>query len=271
MQIIDINEQYEATYCVCLEDWSDEMHDAGDHKARWYHEMKDRGLRVKLAVDGRGRAVGMIQYGPIELGPAIGEDLYMILCVWVHGYESGVGDHQGQGIGTELLEAAEADALQLGAKGMAAWGMALPFWMKASWFKKHGYSKADRHGISELVWKAFTPDAVAPQWIPEGDAPPAGTDKVAVTAYLNGWCPAANSVYERARMAASEFGDAVDFTTVDTREQLVRIDVGHSDAVFVDGKPLQRGAPPTYEEVHAAIEKRVRRRQRGRPGKGPAP
>lgn len=264
MRIIDINEDYEATYCVCLEDWSEEMHEAGDHKARWYHQMKDQGLRVKLAIDDDERAIGMIQYGPIELGPAVGEDLFMILCIWVHGYESGVGDHQGHGVGTALLEAAEADVSALGAKGIAAWGMILPMWMKASWFKKHGYQKADRQGISELVWKPFVPDASPPRWIPEGEPPPTGEDRVAITAYLNGWCPAANSVYERARRAAAEFGDDVDFTTVDTRDREVRVAVGHSDAVFVDGKPLQRGAPPSYEEVHRAIEKQVKKRRRHR-------
>ena len=30
---------------------------------------------------------------------------------------------------------------------MAVWGVALPFWMKASWFKKQGYRKVDRQGI----------------------------------------------------------------------------------------------------------------------------
>ncbi len=264
MHIIDINEEYEATYCVCLEDWSEDMHEAGDHKARWYRRMRERGLRVKLAIDENRNAVGMIQYGPIELGPALGEDLYMILCVWVHAYESGVGNHQGHGIGTSLLEAAEADARELGAKGMAAWGMALPYWMKASWFKHHGYEKVERQGMSELVWKPFSAHAEPPSWIPAGDAPPAGDDKVNVTAYLNGWCPAANSVYERARRAATDFGDEIAFTTIDTTEQSARVVHGHSDAVFVDGKPLQHGAPPPYDEVYAAIEKRVKRHRKNK-------
>ena len=33
---------------------------------------------------------------------------------------------------------------------MAAWGLALPIWMRASWFKKHGYRKADRRGFATL-------------------------------------------------------------------------------------------------------------------------
>ena len=50
---------------------------------------------------------------------------------------------------------------QYGAKGMAAWGLWLPVWMKASWFKKHGYQGVDRSGPRELVWKPFVADAEA--------------------------------------------------------------------------------------------------------------
>ena len=57
-----------------------------------------RGLGVKLAVDSDDRAVGMIQYVPIELSPAEGDHLFMILCIWVHGYAKGVGDLQGVGV-----------------------------------------------------------------------------------------------------------------------------------------------------------------------------
>jgi len=76
--------------------------------------------------------------------------------------------NQGRGIGSALLEAAENDARELGAKGMAAWGLWLPFWMKASWFKKHGYKGplvvepggdattdlSDFHGLMK-TWRLF--------------------------------------------------------------------------------------------------------------------
>ncbi len=55
-----------------------------------------------------------------------------------------------------LRQAAEDDVNALGAKGLAAWGLALPVWMKASWFKKQGYQKADRMGIQTLAWKPFS-------------------------------------------------------------------------------------------------------------------
>jgi hypothetical protein len=30
---------------------------------------------------------------------------------------------------------------------MVAWGMMIPVFMRASWFKTHGYKKADRDGV----------------------------------------------------------------------------------------------------------------------------
>ena len=58
MEIVDLSAKYEDTYFRCLEDWSDEMEEAGDHKARWYSRMGERGLRVKLAVGDDDRPVG---------------------------------------------------------------------------------------------------------------------------------------------------------------------------------------------------------------------
>lgn len=257
MEIVDLGPQYEDIYLICLEDWSDEMVEAGDHKARWYAKMSDRGLRVKLAIGGDGRPVGMIQYVPIEESPALGTDLYMILCIWVHGHKKGVGNQQGHGIGTRLLAAAEQDVRDLGAKGIAAWGVMLPFWMRARWFKKHGYVRADRVGMRALMWKSFSPDAAAPKWIEPGRPPSQCEGKVTVSAFVNGWCPASNLVYERAQRAAAEFGDDVVFDCTDTSEQSMMIQCGQSDCVYVDGKTLQKGPPPSYEKVHKTIAKRV--------------
>ncbi len=103
-----------------------------------------RGLGVKLAVDDKGEIGGMIQYIPIELSHIEGKDLYFIHCIWVHGHKKGSGNFQKKGMGTALLRAAEEDTKSKGAKGIVAWGISLPFWMKASWFKRHGYKKVDK-------------------------------------------------------------------------------------------------------------------------------
>lgn len=261
MQVVDLCDDYVRTYLACLEEWSDEMTEAGDHKSRWYESMKDRGLRVKLALDEERRAVGMIQYLPVEQSIAEGEGLYMVLCIWVHGYPQGVGDHQGHGIGSALLAAAEADAEQLGAKGLAAWGITLPFWMRSSWFKKHGYETADRSEGRELVWKRFSVDAEAPKWVTPGSAPEPVDGQVTMTAYLSGWCPAMNLTYERSRRVAEDLGEPVVFVPIDTSDPAAMRRHGQNDAVFLDGKKLQRGAPPSYDKIRKKTQKRVRRVQ----------
>ena len=209
MDIVDPSEKHLKTYFLCLEDWSDEIKEAGDHKERWYAKMKDRGLGVKLAVED-DKVCGMIQYLPVEHSTIEGEDCYFIACIWVHGYKNkGIGNYQKRGIGKALLRAAEDDIRSKNVTGVAAWGLSLPFWMKASWFKKHGYAKVDKDGPAVLLWKPFTEDAVPPRWIKEQKRPGRSEGKVAVTSFINGWCPAQNLVLERAKRASSGFGDSV--------------------------------------------------------------
>ncbi|QAA76094.1 MAG: hypothetical protein BIP78_0328 [Candidatus Bipolaricaulis sibiricus] len=259
MTIVDLNPDLEPLYLVCLEDWSSEMASAGDHKRRWYEKMKDQGLRVKVALDNRDVPGGMIQYLPIEHAFAEGDKLYMILCIWVHGYAEGRGNFQGKGMGQALLRAAEEDARALGAQGMAAWGVDLPFWMKAAWFGHHGYRVADRVGTQVLLWKPFVPQANPPRWIRGKRRPEPVPGVVSVVAFVNGWCQAANLVAERARRAAAGFGHRVRFEIVDTSDRATFLAWGISDALFVDGTEVRTGPPPSEEELRALIARRVQR------------
>ena len=259
MKIIDLVDEYKQLYFVCLEDWSEEMKEAGDHKAVWYSKMKDGGLRVKLALDDSGEVGGMIQYIPVERSSVEGNNLYFINCIWVHGYKQGRGNFRKKGMGKALLQTAEDDVKALGAKGVVAWGIPLPFWMKASWFKKQGYSKVDKQGVlgPVLLWKPFTDEAIPPKWIRQKKRPEATPGKVTVTAFLNGWCPAQNAVFERAKRAASEFGDKVMFLKIDTFDKEVFLEWGISDALFIDNKQVRTGPPPSYEKIKKMIARRV--------------
>ena len=104
------------------------------------------------------------------------------------------------------MNAAEEDVKLLGGKGIAAWGVSLPFWMKASWFKKKGYKKIDKDGMAALLWKPFSNEAVPPAWIKQKKKPQPVEGKVTVTSFINGWCPAQNLIYERAKRACLECG-----------------------------------------------------------------
>ncbi len=259
MQIVDLTDDYTQLYFCCLEDWSEESKEAGDHKETWYDKMKDKGLSVKLVVNDSGDVGGMIQYAPIEHTFVEGEDVYFIYCIWVHGHKKGRGNFQKKGMGKALLQAAEADVKDKGAKGIAAWGISLPFWMKASWFRKQGYTRVDKQGIQALLWKPFTDDAIPPSWAVEKKKPGSIPGKVAVTAFLNGWCPAQNMVCERARRAAMELGDQVEFRMINTFDRQVYSEWGITDALFIDGKPVRTGPPPSYERIRKLIARRVKR------------
>lgn len=261
MKVIDVAEANKELFCLCLEDWSDDAKESGPKRQKWVDQsQKDCGLRAKLAVDDSGVEGGMIQYGPIERSHVDGSGLYFIYCIHVHGYKQGRGNFQKRGMGKALLAAAEEDARALGAQGMAAWGVWLPFWMKASWFKKHGYRKADRHGLAVLLWKPFADDAQPPRWFPKrSKLPEPVPGKVNVTAFSSGWCLAQNLVYERAKRAAAEFGDKVAFNEIDTSSREAVCQWGVADAVLVDGKNVQKGPPPSYEKIHALIATRAKR------------
>jgi GNAT superfamily N-acetyltransferase len=260
VRIVDLGPGEMGLFARCLEDWSAEAEEAGPRRAQWVERFLQRGLRAKLAVDDDGVVGGMIQYLPIEQSTVDGEGLHFIPCIWVHGHAQGRGNFQGRGMGRALLAAAEEDARGLGAKGMAAWGLWLPFWMRASWFQRQGYRKAGRQGMALLVWKPFTEDARPPRWFPTRTRPPDGVPgKVTVTAYVNGWCMAGNLACERARRAAAEHGEQVVFREVDTSEHATVAACGLADALFIDGKQVRTGPPPSVRKLQGLIEKRLRR------------
>lgn len=261
MDVIDLTDEHLPLFAMCLEDWSDEIREAGDRRLKWIERFRAKGLRAKLARDDSGAVGGMIQYLPIEHSNADGQGLYFAPCIWVHGHAKGRGNFQGKGLGSALLEAAEADARAQGAKGLAAWGLWLPFWMKASWFKHHGFRKADRQGLAVLLWKPFTPDAQPPRWHPTKRVfPEPVPGKVDVVAFVNGWCSAGNLVAARAKRAAAELGEGVSYREIDTSEPGAVARWGQSDALFVDGALLRGGPPPSYEKIRGRIAARLRRR-----------
>lgn len=260
MKVIDLEPRHERMFARCLEDRDAEAVDSGELRQCWIDKMKPRGLRAKIAVDDSETPIGMIQYVPTsETLVERNSDGYYIYCVWVPKYNDDRGDHQGQGIGSALLEAAETDARELGASGMAAWGLAIPVWMRASWFKKHGYRKVDRSGIAALMWKPFTPGASQPLFVRPRKRPTPIPGQVTVTSLIQGHCRAANVAHLRAMRAAEDAGAPVSFTAIDTTDLAVAREWGMLDGLFVDDRQVSTGPPPTYEKLARIIKARVNR------------
>jgi GNAT superfamily N-acetyltransferase len=261
MKIIDLSKEYEPLYFVCLEDWSEEMKEACNHKEIWYNEMKEKGLRVKLALDSDGKAVGMVEYLPVEQSIADGQNLYYINCIWVHGHKRGVGDQRRHGYGKALLQAAEEDAMAHGAKGMAAPGITIPVWIPASFFKKQGYSVVDKNSVMQLLFKPFTADAQPPKFIRQKKKPKKyqAPGKVTVTYLLTGSCPASSIVCERAKKAAAEFGDKVVFHCIDTIDRATYLEWGTQNELYIEDMQASFGPPLTYDKIKKLIAKQVKK------------
>lgn len=260
--IIDLTPEHEKLYFCCLEDWSDELKEAGDHKQRWYEKMKNKGLRVKLAVDENGTIGGMIQYVPIEHSMFAGENLYVVLCIWIHGYKEGRGNFQKRGMGKALLSAAEEDCRQIGVAGLAAWGLVLPFFMRASWFRKHGYKVAGKSGMMRVLWKPFREDALPPRFIKPVKKPGKSKGKANLTVFRNGWCPAMNMACERALRASKEFEGMIDVREYQTTDPAIMKEWGIHDGLYIDGKEVRTGPPPSFKKLRKKIAKRIEREHR---------
>ncbi|MHA1297218.1 MAG: hypothetical protein ACTSPH_11505, partial [Promethearchaeota archaeon] len=145
------------------------------------------------------------------------------------------------------------------AKGMVAWGISLPFWMKASWFKKQGYVKVDKQGISVLLWKPFSEDVIPPKWIKPRKKPHKLNDKLLNTCFNNGWCPAQNLVYERIKKVAPEFGDDVILEIIDTMKRDVFEEWGIVDGLYINEKNIRTGLPPSTDDLRKKNRKKLKK------------
>ncbi len=259
MKLIDITPENEKLYFCCLEEWSEDMKDAGDGKQKWYEYMKDKGLKVKFALDDNNVIGGMIQYVPVEHSMVNGENLYVVLCIWVHGHKQGRGDYRKRGMGKALLQAAEDDARLLGANGLVTWGLIIPVFMQASWFKRHGYKVVDKAGIMRLMWKPFNENAIPPKFMKPRKLPEKGKEKVNVTIFRNGWCPNFNIAYERAIRASGEFPGKTSLQAYNTTDKAIIEEWGITDGLFIDGKEINTGPAPAYKKLIRKISKKVKK------------
>jgi len=258
MKITDITSENEGLYFCCLEEWSDEMKEAGDYKQKWYEHMKDKGLRVKFALDDNNIIGGMIQYVPIEHSMFEGENLYVVLCLWVHGHKQGRGNYFHRGMGTALLNAAEEDCRQLGTNGLVTWGLVIPVFMRASFFRRKGYTVVDKNGFMRLLWKPFNENAIPPRFMNPKKLPKKGSEKVNITMFRNGWCPAVNVAFERAIRASLEFQGEINIQEYDSKNREIVNEWGIHEGLYIDGKEVRTGPPASFAKIRRKIAGRVK-------------
>jgi len=259
MKIIDLNNENMDLYLNCLSGDCKNLEYGMGIKKKWYNKMKEKGLKVKIAVDDNGNTGGMIQYLPVEYSWVTGNDLYFINCIWVYYHKKGRGNFRKKGMGVSLLKTAEDDVKKMGKKGLVVWGLSIPVFMRANWFKKHGYIAVDKDGISVLLWKSFCSDAVPPKWIKRKKLPGSSPGKLTVTLFINGWCSYYNQLLDKVKKAIISHEDKIIFDLIDTSDNNVLHEWGISDGLFINGKEVKFGPPPSYEKIKKIINKNIKK------------
>lgn len=259
MKIVDLTDEHEDVFLCCLKPEDQVFAEGVAIKRSWLDRFRDKGVKVKLAIDDDGVVAGMIQYSPAELAPFVVADdgVWVIHCIWVHVYRSGIGDRGGKGMGRALLRAAEGDMRARGARGAAAWGLKVPQWMNAPWFEGHGYRRVDEQGWMGLTFKAFDPDVDDPRFLTEAGRPEPIPGKVRVSSFLIGWCTSGNLNHEWARRASEDLGEDVVFEHFDTSDPDVAARWGISTGIYVNGEEFPVDGTETYEKVREFIRQHV--------------
>ena len=256
MKLVAITAETEGTFLRCLHDEKPADPRAIALRRRWHDRFKERGLRAKVLVLPSGEVVGLCQYLPIEASPFLGEDLWAILCIWVHGYDHHVGNRQGNGYGRFILEQIEADARASGTGGLLAWGMDFPYWNPVAFYEHMGYVRADQDGQVVLVWKRFRETTPAPRLQRMVTPQPSPKERVDLTAYVSGWCTGGCYQSVVARDASAGLEAQVDYREIDTSDPVVSRSLGISDGLFLDGQAYRPEGPPfSADELRADILK----------------
>lgn len=262
MEIEDLKEEDEGLYFRCLESWDTDIgKNTTRRKERWYRHKKEKGLRVKVARGDDGRLGGMIHYLPIEETAIMGENLFFVLCIWVPPKKGRPATLRGTGAGSALLKSAEADAAASGVAGLVCWGLTIPAFMRAAWFRQHGYRETDREGIMSLLWKPLLEGTAPPRWNRPVRTPQAEGGKTTVDVFCSGWCPAGNLAFDRVQRVAEEFGPGVIYREYDGDDPAVQATWGVGDALYIDGKEVRTGPPPSYRKLRRIVSRSQKKKR----------
>ena len=123
----------------------------------------------------------------------------------------------------------------------------------------HRELETSRGKAQVLLWKSFAPDAEKPAWFRPKKKPSKIKGSIEITIFRNGWCQVQNMASNRIKWAAEEFGDIVKITEYNTADRKTFLEWGISDGIFVNGKEVRTGPPPSYEKLKKIVGKQVKK------------
>lgn len=150
VQILDVtteNVTDAGIYCI-----KDKKSPGFHSKVEWFKSKINKGLKIKIAIDRKGKQVGFIEYIPSELAwrPIKADNFYFIQCIALF-----VKEAKEKGIGSYLIQQCEKDAKENEKSGICAMSSEGPWIANKSLYEKNKFFIADRLGRFELMVKTF--------------------------------------------------------------------------------------------------------------------
>jgi len=238
VRIIDVDNNNEGYFMNCVLDTELKNYNSEQVIRKTYIDKhKQKGQGAKLMMDDGGTIVGRLHYVPIEFSPLVGENLLVILCLYVHMYKHNIGDKRNKGYGSLFLDYIEKEARKNNFNGIAVWAMDWD-WNPVSFYLHRGYIEADRIDKVVVAWKPFNNKAVKPKLarIPEEYFNRKSEYKVSLVLADNDWCNCRNRM-NTAFEAIRGIEDRVEVHIVTENEPGGYVHLGYAGGIFIDGEP----------------------------------
>jgi GNAT superfamily N-acetyltransferase len=131
-------------------------------KVEWFKDKINKGLKIKIAKDGKGKQVGFIEYIPSELAwrPIKADNYLFIQCIAIF-----VKTAKEKGIGSLLIQQCEQEAKENHKSGICAMSSDGPWIANKTLYEKNKFTIADKLDRFQLMVKSFDKTQKTPCFI----------------------------------------------------------------------------------------------------------
>jgi GNAT superfamily N-acetyltransferase len=131
-------------------------------KVEWFKTKLNKGLKIKIATDNKGKQVGFIEYIPSRFAwrPIKADNYFFIQCIALF-----VKEAKDKGIGSFLIQLCEQDAKENKKSGICAMSSEGPWIANKSLYEKNKFTIADSLDRFELMVKSFDNEKTKPCFI----------------------------------------------------------------------------------------------------------
>ena len=131
-------------------------------KLEWFKDKINKGLKITIATDGKGKQLGFIEYIPSEISwrPIQARNYLFIQCIALFGK-----DAREKGTGSLLIKQCEQHAKKHHKSGICTMSSDGPWIANKTLFEKNKFTIADKLGRFELMVKSFDKKEKIPRFI----------------------------------------------------------------------------------------------------------